>query len=152
MDLSLFVLMGPPTDSVQNFARIWRGGRGGRGALTRTEVFIYVFPCTGSVERLFFSCIDYAPWETTKYRRFSARNDSNFFNYLQFIYFKVPQNLLLGSQTCDLCVAIATSIGSIVVLLTVRSLTLVCSSAGSVILSELYFTQTHSWAQSCHSH
>ena len=34
---------------------------------------------------------------------------------------------------------------------TVRSLALVCSSAGSISLSEHYFTQSHSWAQSYHS-
>ena len=37
-------------------------------------------------------------------------------------------------------------------ILTVRSSTPVCSSAVSVSLSELCFTQTHSWAKSCHSH
>ena len=33
---------------------------------------------------------------------------------------------------------------------TVRSLALVCRSAGSIGLKERYFTQSHSWAQSCH--
>ena len=37
------------------------------------------------------------------------------------------------------------------VLITVRSMALVCSSAGSISLSEHYFTQSHSWAQSCPS-
>ena len=31
-----------------------------------------------------------------------------------------------------------------------RNLTLVCRSAGSAGLTEHYFTQSHSWAQSCH--
>ena len=37
-------------------------------------------------------------------------------------------------------------------LVTVRSSTLACSSACSVSLSEHYFTQSHSGAQSCHSY